>query len=294
MHKGESPRDDRVLAFTKGLSVFIAPFLVVAFVILYFFPGDSGRLFAWPIKPSMTAMVLASAYLGGFYFFCRVPFERRWAAVKSGFPAVALFAALLGVATVLHWDKFSHGNVAFWIWAALYFVAPFLVLLAWLLNGRYRAPARDDEPTLPAAARWAMAVVGAAALVTGVAMFLAPAQVIPMWPWLLTPLTCRVVGAIFCLGGAVLGVLRDPRWINVRLMLQVELVMLVLMLAAAVRARDEFFTDRPLTWLMLVGFVVVTVGSVVALVSGERPGRGSTRRTAESTTPRSTIRAGQD
>ena len=31
-------------------------------------------------------------------------------------------------------------------------------------------------------------------------MFVAPSQVIPIWPWMLTPLTCRVVGAIFCLG----------------------------------------------------------------------------------------------
>ena len=37
--------------------------------------------------------------------------------------------------------------------------------------------------------------------------------------------------------------------------------MVALMGVAAVRARDELLTDRPLTWLMLVGFVVVLVGS---------------------------------
>jgi hypothetical protein len=32
-------RDDRVLPFTRGLALFIVPFLVAGFVILYLFPG---------------------------------------------------------------------------------------------------------------------------------------------------------------------------------------------------------------------------------------------------------------
>src|SRR6476660_9866871 len=112
-----TPRDDRILGFTRGLSLFIAPFLLVAFVLLYGFPGRTGRLFAWPIRGTMTPMVLASAYLGGFWFFVCVLRERRWAAVKLGFPAVALFATLLGIATIVHWEKFSHSHLAFWLWA---------------------------------------------------------------------------------------------------------------------------------------------------------------------------------
>jgi hypothetical protein len=51
--------DDHVLPYTRGLSVFIAPFLVVAFVLLYFFPANTRQLFAWTIRPTMTPMVLA-------------------------------------------------------------------------------------------------------------------------------------------------------------------------------------------------------------------------------------------
>ena len=43
-------RDDLVLPATRGLSAFIVPFLVVAFVVLYGFPGDTDRLFAWTIS----------------------------------------------------------------------------------------------------------------------------------------------------------------------------------------------------------------------------------------------------
>ena len=250
-----------MLAFTRGLSLFIVPFLLVAFALLYLFPGDTRRLFAWTIKPTMTPMVLGSAYLGGAYFFMRVVRERRWNAVKTGFLSVALFASLLGFGTILHWDRFNHQHVAFWLWAALYFTTPFLVIGAWLANRRYAAPAGPDEPRLSGLARAIIGLIGLLAFVQGIIMFLAPQQVISIWPWMLTPLTCRVLGAIFCLGSAGIGVLVDPRWTTVRLMLQVEALMVSLMLVAAARARTEFDTGRPVTWLLLVGFVAVLLGS---------------------------------
>jgi len=269
-------RDDRVLPYTRGLSLFITPFLVVAFVLLYFFPGDTKHLFAWTIRPTMTPMVLASAYCGGAYFFLRVLGEKRWNVVKTGFLSVALFASLLGVATAIHWDRFNHGHVAFWLWAGLYFTAPFLVFGAWLANRRFAAPAGADEPRLGSAARWIVGLIGLLALVQGIVMFLAPSLVIPVWPWMLTPLTCRVVGAIFCLGSAGIGVLVDPRWTTVKLMLQVEALMVTLMLLAAVRARTQFDTGRPLTWLMLAGFVAVLLGSAYLWYAMEiRPRRDS-------------------
>lgn len=254
-------RDDRVLPYTRGLSLAIIPFLLVAFVVLYLFPGDTRHLFAWTIKPTMTPMVLASAYLGGAYFFARVLREPRWNVVKTGFLSVALFAALLGVASIIHWDKFNHRHVAFWLWAGLYFTTPFLVAGGWLANRRVAAPAAADERRLGRAARWIVGVTGLLALGQGIAMFVAPAQVIAIWPWTLTPLTCRVVGAVFCLGSAGIGVLIDPRWTTVKLMLQVEALMVALMLIGAGRAHAEFDTTRPVTWLMLGGFVAVLLGS---------------------------------
>jgi hypothetical protein len=256
----ELVRDDRVLPLSRGVSRFILPFLIIGFLVLYPFPDATDWAFAWTIHPTMTPMTLASAYLGGAYYFYRAQRAAQWHHIKSGFPAVALFAALLGIATVLHWDRFHHHHVAFWIWTALYFVAPFLVLAAWLANRRHEAPARIEETRLPSAVRWMLAVTGALATVTGALMFLAPATVIPIWPWLLTPLTCRVIGAIFCLGSALLVVLVDSRVATMRLMLEVALIMIVSIDVAAVRARGEFFTDRPLTWILALGFVSMLLG----------------------------------
>jgi hypothetical protein len=256
-------RDDRVLGGTRALSLFIAPFLVVAFVLLYLFPADTQRLFAWTITPTMTPMMLASAYLGGAYFFIRAASAHRWSSIKAGFPPVVVFAALLAVATVLHWDRFNHTHPAFWVWVFLYAVAPFLVAWAWLANRRYTAPPATDAERIGPATRTLAAVVGAALAVWGSVMFLAPALVIPIWPWTLTPLTCRVVGAIFCLGVAGIWVAADPRWLSVNLILHVQVIMVASILLAMARAWPQMSTDKPVLWVILGGAVAVLVASAV-------------------------------
>ncbi len=268
------PTDDRVLAYTRGLSLFITPFLLVAWVILYLFPTHTAKVWAWPIPVTMTSMVLASAYLGGAYFFLRVVFGARWHTVATGFLAVTAFASLLGVATLLHWDKFAHDHVSFWLWAGLYFAAPFLVLGAWLANRRYAAPPAAGDVLLGRVERGIIAGIGLVGLVWGVVMFVAPSAVIDLWPWPLTPLTSRVVAATYCLGGAGIGAWLDPRWTSVRLMLQVEALMLSLMLVAAVRASDELLPGRALAWPLLVVVLLMLAGSAYLWATYElRPRR---------------------
>ncbi len=263
-------QDDRVLGYTRGLSLFIVPFLLVAFVILYLLPGHTARLWSWPIPVTMTSMVLASAYLGGAYFFVQVARSRHWHEVGSGFLAVTAFASLLGVATLLHWDKFVHGRLSFWLWAGLYFTAPFLVIGAWLRNRRYAAPVAAGDMLLRPLERTIVALVSILALATGLMMYVAPGTMIDLWPWPLTPLTCRVVAATMCLGGAGVGVWWDPRWTSVRLMLQVEALMIGLILVAAVRARSELIGSRGLSWPLLLGVLAMLAGSGYLWVTYER------------------------
>jgi hypothetical protein len=281
-----SMHDDRLIPYTRYLSAFIVPFLLLGFVLLYLLPADTKQLFAWTIKPTMTAMVMASAYLGGAYFFVRVLRESRWHVVKTGLLAVTLFASLLGVATVLHWDTFNHRHVAFWIWAGLYFTTPFLVLASWLANRRFAAPVTPGEPRVSDPVRWVVGLIGALSLLQGIVMFGATDSVIPIWPWVLTPLTCRVLGAVFCLGSAGLSVVSDARWSSLRLMLQVESMMVALMLIAAVRAHDQFNTGRPLTWILLAGFLAVLLGSIGLWFAMEiRPRHPTDPVTAKATSP---------
>ena len=57
-------RNDAILPATRWLATAIVPFLIIASAILYLLPNDTGRLFAWPTKPPMTAMMLGAGYMG--------------------------------------------------------------------------------------------------------------------------------------------------------------------------------------------------------------------------------------
>jgi hypothetical protein len=96
-----------------GCLAAIIPFLLLAFAVLHFWPRDTERLSAWPIEPPVTALPLGSVYLGGAYFFLRAARSSRWHTVQGGFPPVATFATLTGIATAAHWEKFTHSHVAF-------------------------------------------------------------------------------------------------------------------------------------------------------------------------------------
>ncbi len=267
------PRADRsyrVLPATRLLAAIIVPFLVVAFVVLYPWPTDTHRWFAWTIKPTMTPMVLGSAYIGGAYFFVRVFVARRWNTVKAGFVPVTMFASCLGVATIIHWDKFNHRHVAFWIWAALYFTTPFLVLATFIRNQRVESDPSPDELRLPPTARAVFALTGLAAVLLGAYLYIVPNRAIDIWPWALTPLTARVTGAILMLGVSGLTIAADPRWTTTRIMLQVARIMIFLFFVAAWRAHAQFDTSRPMTWMLGIGLAGVLVSATLLDVRMQR------------------------
>jgi hypothetical protein len=269
-------RDDAILPATRALSAFIVPFLVVAWVVLYLFPRDTGRLFAWTIKPPMTPMTLGAVYIGGAYFFVQAFRAKEWHTIKAGFVAVGSFASLMGVATIIHWEKFNHSHVAFWLWSGLYFTTPFLVWGTWAANRRRATVPGPDDLLLPPVARMVMAATGGVAVIAGLYLFLLPERAIDVWPWTITPLTSRVLGAVFMLGVAGLGVLTDARWTAARLMLQVQVFMLTLILVAAARAHADFDASNAMTWLLLGGFLAATVSAAALTVMMERAGRSTT------------------
>jgi hypothetical protein len=261
--------EDRVLVPTRAVSAAIIPFLLLAFAVLVPWPTDTKRLFAWAIKPTMSAMVLGSVYLGGAYFFFRATRARRWHTVAGGFLPVATFAALMGIATILHWDRFIHGNPAFWLWVALYLTTPFVVFGVFVHNQREYVAATYTELVIPPLAAAVIVAAGGLAVLTGVFLYLFPDEAIDVWPWPLTRLTARMLGAIFALGLAGLGAWRERRWSAARILVQVAGIMVLLMLVAGVRARHELDPSNIFTWLFAAGFCVTAAGIVILYVRME-------------------------
>ena len=254
---GRAGATDRILRYTKWVALIIIPFLVVAWVLLYLLPGDTEQLFAWTIMPPLTAMFLASAYLGGIVFFINVLRPNTWHRVRHGFPAVLVFATLLSLATFLHWDRFHHGHISFIVWVTLYVVTPFLVLGVLILN-RGQDPGVPDrrDYALPLVVRVVLAVIGLCALVAGLFLFFSPQQTIAVWAWPLTPLTARVAGAVLTLPGLVnVWMLWDARWSAFRWVFQAQLASLVFIVAALALRRDDLLWERPSAALFVGGMI---------------------------------------
>lgn len=269
-------RSDRVLPVTRALALAIVPFLVLAFAVLVPFPTHTRTFFAWEIKPTMSPMVLGSVYLGGAYFFVRVAFARKWHTVAAGFVPVGTFATLMGIATVLHWSRFIHSNVAFWLWVALYFTTPLLVFAVFFRNQREYSREDTAPVCLGPLAAGGLVLVGVAAAGSALLLYLFPSRAVRAWPWHLTPLTARMLGAIFALGIAAIGAAWERRWSAARIPVQVACIMLVLLLIAGVRAHAEFDTGNALTWLLLGGFATSALALVVLYVRMEA--RSAARR----------------
>lgn len=270
-------RSDKVLLSTRVLAAAIVPFLLLAFMVLVPWPTDTKRLFAWEIKPAMSPMVLGSVYLGGAYFFLRVVLASRWHTVAGGFVPVAAFATLMSVTTILHWDRFLHRNVAFWLWVALYVTTPLLVFAAFVRNQREFDAGADSSGRIGATAAGAFVLGGAASIAMCLFLYLFPSRGAAVWPWHLTPLTARMLSAIFALGAAGVGAWWERRWSAIRILLQVAVFMLLLIMIAGARAHSEFATSNALTWLFLVGFTLTTsalVGLYIRMESRSTPRAG--------------------
>ena len=253
--------DDRILPLTRIVAAVIIPFLVAAFVILYFFPAESGRRFAWEIKPAMTAVWMGAGYLGGAYFFLRVLLDKRWHRVSAGFWAVTAFTWAMLMTTVLHWSRFDINNLAFQIWLVLYAITPFLVPIVWWRNHKTSAPETPDV-VLPAAVRGGMALIGVFMLLSCFICYVAPDLAISFWPWTLTPLTARIMGGWFALmgvGGLVMA--RKTHWSSWRY--EVESIIFVwqaLVLVGAFVHVDDFKPGS--AW-----FFVAEAAAILALLA---------------------------
>jgi uncharacterized membrane protein len=257
-------RDDRVFPETRWIGACIPPFLIVAFIMLYFFPNNTDTLFAWTIKPTMTPLMMGGGYISGSYFFVRLVMGGKWHWFTHGFPAIATFTWFMGLATFLHLEKFHPGHISFYAWLGLYVVTPFLVPILWLRN-RVTDPHTPDpvDVVVPDWIRLASRVVGGGLLLIAVLMFIFPDGARSIWPWTLTPLTTRVVGGWFALPGVVgLMLSTDSRWSAWRILIQSQMIGLALILIAAARAWGDFNVSSPTAWLFVVG-----IGSLLLAVS---------------------------
>ena len=264
-------RDGRILAATHWASLVVFAILVPALVILWGLPDRTADAWSWTIKPELTPIFLGAGYGAGAYFFLRTFLSKQFHPSAAGIFGAALFATLMLIATVIHWDRFNHGDAplvgatVFYGWVGVYILSPFVVLALWWFNRRTDSgePA-PGEAIVPAWVR-RMAQAGAVgAIIAAGVFFLAPEQAIDVWPWKLTPLTSRVLGSFTAqVGVGALLLSFDRRWSAWKLIIQTFFVATALLLVGAIRAWDDFDTGNVMTYFYLGGLVAGDIALVL-------------------------------
>jgi hypothetical protein len=157
--------------------------------------------FAWTIHPPLTAAVLGAGYWASFVLELRSAREPRWARTRVAVPAVLGFSTLTLAVTVVHADRFHFHSpppitrAGTWGWLTVYVSVP--VAMSWLLVAQQRQAHPDPARVAPLACwvRIVLRVQAAVMVLVGVAMLLVPTVLLGGWPWALTPLTSRAIGA---------------------------------------------------------------------------------------------------
>jgi hypothetical protein len=184
---------------------------------LFVLSEKTDSLFAWTINPPLTAAFLGANYWAAFFLAFLSAREPLWARARITYAVSIVFTSLTLVATILHLDKFKFDNVNGWLWVIVYVTVPPILVL--LLPRQLRLPGGDPPRRMPLE-RWLlpiMAVQAAIVLVIGTLLFVAPSTSDTLWPWPLTPLTSRAVGAwLLALTAGLVVTIWERDWERVR------------------------------------------------------------------------------
>jgi hypothetical protein len=122
--------------------------------------------------------------------------------------------------------------------------------------------------------RLVIGIVGSLTLLISVVLFLQPGFMISIWPWQLTPLTARVIGALFALTGVgELAIALDVRWSAARIALQSQMIGVTAIALAMVFSWSNFQRAKPFTWVFLASILFLLVASPLLYLWMETRGK---------------------
>jgi hypothetical protein len=162
---------------------------------------DTARYFSWTIAVPVTAAFLGAGYLSAAVLEAAAARQGSWERARIAVPGVLAFTTLTLVVTLVHLGKFHLGATSVltraltWGWLAIYAGVPPVLAFLWWRQARAVTGSGPAGRRLQPLVRAVLGVQGAVMLVLGAALLAAPVQVARLWPWPLTALTGRAVGA---------------------------------------------------------------------------------------------------
>lgn len=238
---------------------------------LYVFAASTARYFAWTVNPAITAAFMGSGFLTAGVLELKSAREHAWPNARPGVLAVLTFTVITLIVTLYHIDRFHTGQPQAWIWIVVYVAFPPALAIAFARQLRAAAADPERTTTLPAALKALIAAQAIFMLVTGVALLLVPLSIAPHWPWTLSALTGRAIGAWLVGLGLAAGqeVLEDDlrRVQNVALC---SIVFPVLIFISLLRYHGEIKWSGAPSWVFVGFWTTVLVGGAAILLISRR------------------------
>ena len=227
---------------------------------LFVLSESTERWFAWTISPPLTAAFLGANYWAAFFLAILSAREPVWARARLTYAVSLVFISLTSLATLLHLDKFNFDNANGWLWVFVYVTVP--PLLVFLLVHQLRLPG-GDPPREALIESWLIPIVALQALVVfviGVALVVAPSSADSLWPWQLTPLTSRAVGAwLLALAVGLAVAIWERDWTRIRVSTLTFAAAPLLQFIALARFSDTVNWDAAGIWLYVAFLTSILV-----------------------------------
>ncbi|MCB0208558.1 MAG: hypothetical protein KDJ52_04495 [Anaerolineae bacterium] len=234
-------------------------FGVLAVLAIGLSPADSKTNFAWPIQPVVMAAMLGAFYITSAPLFLLPFFAKRWEMIRVMILPAALFSTIQLVATFLHWDKFSVGTTPFYVWFASYLLPPPVFVSAYFWHQRQaRSQVVAVNDPIPAWLHRLLIICGGIIAIGAFLILFFPSLLIPIFPWVLTPLTARSLsGWLIAVGTIMLSMARENDRTRSRLASPMLILILPAVLLQITRYAGEVNWSSPVLWLGLALFAVV-------------------------------------
>ena len=275
---GPAVQHRALLPSMRRLLVVAAVLVLLAGATLFLLSTRTDQFFAWTIASPMTAVFLGAAYWSAALLELAGARARSWAEGRVAVPTVFVFTVLTLVATLVHLPAFHlgggqplAGRVVAWVWLAVYVVVPLAMVVISVVQHRVPAPDPPRVRRLPPAVRATLALLLVVLAVVGSGLFAAPGATAAWWPWELTPLTARAVGA-WLVGLAVAAghALVEDDLARVKPLGPTAVAFAVLQAVALARHGGEVEWSSASAWVYLAGLgTLLAVGSWIVVA---RPG----------------------
>jgi len=263
-----------------GLRVMLAAASVLVFlagVPLFLGSEQTDLYFAWTIAPPLTAAFLGAAYWSSLLMTVLSLRRGLWASGRLAVAAILVVSVLILAATALHLDRFHLASpvlvaqLVAWAWLIVYLVVPPLILIFLVVQLRSRGEDAPRQQPLPLIVRLVLGAQAAVMLPCGALLFLIPQIAGTIWPWMLTPLTARAIGAwLIGLGTvAALGTSEDD-FDRVSFGLLSSFALGVLELLALARYPSFVRWNDPATWIYLAMLLSILLVGAYGLVNMNR------------------------